>query len=170
MAIDQRVALNQRQLQELATRLERNFPARLRDSRDRVEMLRQGLDARINRRLRIAGDELARAAALLSECHPRYRLQIRQNQLAALSERLDLAMAAQLTQRTTRLDGVARQLESLNPTSVLKRGFTLTQRKKDGQLLRSAQQVKPGDRLLTRFADGEVESIAQDAKQLPLFE
>ena len=169
-AMDQRLSQNDRQLQEISARLERSFPDRLRDARHRVDQLRHGLDARISRRMRLASDELARVAALLGECHPRYRLQIRQNQLAAMSERLDRAMAAQLAQRSTKLNGLSRQLDSLNPANVLKRGFTLTQRKKDGQLLRSAEQVKPGDRLLTQFADGQVESIVQDANQLPLFE
>jgi exodeoxyribonuclease VII large subunit len=150
--------------------LNRAIDQRIDSSRQRVDALRQALDGRMGRRLRAASDEVARISALLGECHPRYRLQIRKNQVAALSDRLDRAMAAQLAQRSTKLEGLSRQLESLSPTNVLKRGFTLTQRKKDGQLLRSAQEAKPGDRLLTRFADGEVESVVQDSNQLPLFE
>jgi exodeoxyribonuclease VII large subunit len=169
-AVAQRTNENLRRLQEISAQLERSFPDKLRDARDRVDQLRHGLDARISRRLRIASDELARVSALLSECHPRYRLQIRQNQIAALSERLDRAMVARINQHSTKLNGLSRQLDSLNPSNVLKRGFTLTQRKKDGQLLRSTQDVKPGDRLLTQFADGQVESVVQDSKQLPLFE
>jgi hypothetical protein len=30
--------------------------------------------------------------------------------------------------------------------------------------------AKTGDRLLTRFADGQTESVVQDSRQMPLFE
>ena len=32
-----------------------------------------------------------------------------------------------------------------NPSNVLKRGFTVTRRKKDGALLRGHEQIRPGD-------------------------
>jgi len=44
----------------------------------------------------------------------------------------------------------------LNPENVLKRGFTLTL--KDGKIIKSVKQVKSGDELETRFADGNVKS------------
>ena len=46
----------------------------------------------------------------------------------------------------------------------------MTTVKKSGEIVRSAAQLKEGDRLVTRLADGEVESTVEDAKQLPLFE
>jgi exonuclease VII large subunit len=46
----------------------------------------------------------------------------------------------------------------------------MTTLKKSGKIVRAVAQVKPGDRLVTRFADGTVESVAEDQQQLPLFE
>jgi exodeoxyribonuclease VII large subunit len=68
------------------------------------------------------------------------------------------------------LDSLARQLEAISAQSVLRRGFTITTRKNGGLALRSAGEIKPGDRLLTRFADGQIESTALDSRQLSLFE
>ena len=44
----------------------------------------------------------------------------------------------------------------LNPENVLKRGFTVTL--KDGKIIKSSKDVKVGEKLETRFADGTVES------------
>jgi exonuclease VII large subunit len=57
----------------------------------------------------------------------------------------------------------------VGPENVLRRGYTITTRKKDGALLRNAAEVKRGDRLITRFAEGTAESIAQDPNQPELF-
>jgi exodeoxyribonuclease VII large subunit len=62
------------------------------------------------------------------------------------------------------------RLRALSPQAVLMRGYSITTIKKGGVIVRSTKQVKAGERLVTRFADGEVESIAQDQKQMPLFE
>ncbi len=59
---------------------------------------------------------------------------------------------------------------AVSPEAVLKRGYSITSLKKSGKLMRAAAQVKTGDRLVTRFADGTVESVAEDQKQLPLFD
>ena len=44
----------------------------------------------------------------------------------------------------------------LNPENILKRGYSLTL--KDGEILKSAEQLKINDEIETRFADGEVKS------------
>ncbi len=47
-------------------------------------------------------------------------------------------------------------VELLSIENTLKRGFTLTT--KDGEMLRSAAALKPGDQIMTHFSDGEVSS------------
>jgi exodeoxyribonuclease VII large subunit len=71
------------------------------------------------------------------------------------------------------LSAVARALEAVNPQAVLRRGYTLTYSKREGKLLRSAAEIRPGEKLLTKFSDGHVESTAkgqwEDRDQLSLF-
>lgn len=69
-----------------------------------------------------------------------------------------------------RLSAIAARLEAVSPAAVLGRGYTITTRKKDGLPLRSASELQPGDRLVTRFGDGQAESVVQDTRQLSLFE
>ena len=87
-----------------------------------------------------------------------------------MEKRLSLAMAADLRRRNQVLHGLELQLQALDPQRVLHRGYSLTTLKKSGILVRDASQLKPGDRLVTRFASGSVDAVVEDSVQLPLFE
>jgi exodeoxyribonuclease VII large subunit len=93
-----------------------------------------------------------------------------QHRLLILEPRLPVSARSSLQIRAARLDAVDRQLQALSPQAVLGRGYTITTLKKSGQILRDSTIAKPGDRLLTRFADGQTESIVQDSRQMSLFE
>ena len=54
-----------------------------------------------------------------------------------------------------RIDTVAGRLESLSPLAVLRRGYSLTQRTADGQIIRAAAELSPGEQIITRFASGQ---------------
>ena len=75
-----------------------------------------------------------------------------------------------LRDRRAQLENYHRQLEALSPQAVLKRGYSITMLKKTGKILRSAAEVRIGDKLVTRLGDGEIESAVQDSKQMSLFE
>ena len=87
-----------------------------------------------------------------------------------IGQRLALLTTSDLKSRRQHLDALARHLDAVSPQSVLHRGYTITTRKKDGKVVRSAKDAKVGERLHTQFADGTVESVVEDQKQLPLFE
>jgi exodeoxyribonuclease VII large subunit len=53
------------------------------------------------------------------------------------------------------IDTVAGRLESLSPLAVLGRGYSLTQRTADGQIIRAAAELSPGQQITTRFARGQ---------------
>jgi len=46
--------------------------------------------------------------------------------------------------------------KALNPTLLLRRGYSITL--KDGRLVRTPQQLKAGDRIETRLAEGVIHS------------
>jgi exodeoxyribonuclease VII large subunit len=56
-----------------------------------------------------------------------------------------------------RLGKASASLEALSPLSILSRGYTLTETA-EGRLIHGAGEVKVGNTLRTRFADGVVES------------
>jgi exodeoxyribonuclease VII large subunit len=157
-------------LLQLATRLNRAIRQGIQDARQRLlgverhEFLRRPLD-RIQM-FRQLLDERQKSATLAL----RVRLRHARHRLIAVEPRLLIAAQSSLKIRAARLDAFDRQLQALSPQAVLNRGYTITSIKKTGQILRSSTAAKTGDRLLTRFADGETESIVQDSRQMSLFE
>jgi exodeoxyribonuclease VII large subunit len=60
-----------------------------------------------------------------------------------------------------KIDAIAARIEALNPTAVLRRGYSITQRASDGRVVRSNTEVQPGDELITRVAEGIIHSRAE---------
>ncbi|MDB5292717.1 MAG: exodeoxyribonuclease large subunit [Phycisphaerales bacterium] len=170
MAIEGRLHTAQLRLHTQQTRLDRHIPATVSRLRERMNFLQQSLSLAMTRRIRIDSDTVARLSALLTDCHPKYRLPLRAQKLTSLAARFDLAIRATVSRSGDRLTALGRQLEALAPENVLRRGYTITTRKKGGAPIRSSAEIKPGDRLITRFADGQVESVTEDSRQPPLFE
>ncbi len=57
-----------------------------------------------------------------------------------------------------RTESLAARLDSLSPLAVLGRGYSVTRRTADGQVVRDAGELKPGEQITTRFARGEARS------------
>lgn len=127
------------------------------------------LRAVVGGRARIGRQRLAEAAARMAEAHPRHRVHLTRVRLASFESRLLRAATDDVKRRLARLQAIAGHLQAVGPERVLQRGYTLTLRKRDGRIIRSAAEVVPGERMITRFIDGEVEWIAEDPKQPKLF-
>jgi exodeoxyribonuclease VII large subunit len=68
-----------------------------------------------------------------------------------------------------RVRGVERELVAVGPASVMARGFSVTL-DKDGRAVRSIQDVRSGDKMETRVADGSITSVVRGGgEQLDLF-
>jgi exodeoxyribonuclease VII large subunit len=78
--------------------------------------------------------------------------------LDQLSERSRSAVRRHLDDRRHLLSRLSASLEALSPLSVLARGYSLTFRADGPTLVRSADEVRDGDLLVTRLASGQVTS------------
>lgn len=144
---------------------------------DRIHQQRQFLDDRqralqlvVSRRLRSEIDQLASLQRRLSGFHPAHRVQLHSQRLTDLTGRLRASARTSLERRQAKVEALQRHLQAISPLAVLQRGYSITTHKKGGQIVRSAADVKTGERLTTRFADGTIDSVVEDQKQLPLFE
>jgi exodeoxyribonuclease VII large subunit len=143
---------------------------------DRINALRQLLDDR-QRSLALAGSTLLRrqtqAVADLenrwSRRHPRHAVALQRMRIDSVTKSLRRAIVERCQRERTRLDAMENHLRAVGPEQVLKRGFTITIRKKDGLPLKTAQGIKPGEVLVTRWSDGTVESVTKDPRQPTLF-
>jgi len=82
----------------------------------------------------------------------------RARRLDELEGRSARAIRHRLQLARRRLDTVAGRLESLSPLAVLRRGYSLTQRTRDGRVIRDAAELTPGEQITTRFARGQAVS------------
>jgi exodeoxyribonuclease VII large subunit len=144
---------------------------------DRIDDLRMKLDDRqrallqaLSNRLQASTRRLERNAGRLAEWHPRNIIALQRAHVTAMQARLQRAMQIHLRRQADRIAGLSVHLEAISPQRVLERGYTVTRLKKTGVILRSSSQLKPGDLMVTRFQDGEVESTVEDARQPRLFE
>ncbi|NBB95430.1 MAG: exodeoxyribonuclease VII large subunit [Planctomycetes bacterium] len=134
------LAEHRRRLEPTANRLAALHPARLVEKgRARIEAMISRLRWALGASAKRAGERLGQAAAGLRAVHPAGRLKLDRQQLRAAE----------------------RQLQSLDVQAVLRRGFTITLGP-DGRPRKSAAEFSPGDRIMTRLADGEIRSNVAD--------
>ena len=89
--------------------------------------------------------------------HPAERLRSSRQHLGHLALRLSSAMKHRFAEARAQLQQAEAVLAGLDHRTVLARGYSLTLNAQ-GEVLRSAAGVAPGDRILTRLATGEIES------------
>lgn len=90
--------------------------------------------------------------------HPGQRIHDHMQRLDDLEKRLHLALQNLLQRKTAQLREYQRALEAFSPQEILNRGYAIVSLKETGEILRNANQVKSGYRLVTRLATGAVES------------
>lgn len=79
--------------------------------------------------------------------------------LEAMQVRLANRAANSLAERTRFIQLTEQFIKMASPAYVLKRGYSLTL--KDGKIVKQAAGLVAGDKLVTRFADGEVKTIVE---------
>jgi exodeoxyribonuclease VII large subunit len=143
----------------------------------RINQLRQRLDDRqralslgVGARLRRAQSQVHELQVRLDHCHPRHKLRLGHQRVLALGAQLHRGMVNLHEKKLLVLQLVEKHLHAVGPEQVLRRGYTITTRKRGGAIVRSAAELRVGDRIVTRFADGAAESAVSDSKQLSLFE
>jgi len=136
--------------------------ARAQELEDLAARLRAAArESAAERRLR-----LERAAAHLAEHAPRIRWQAAQGALGMAAFRLRAAGRTLLVHRwRARVDGFAQRLADLDPDRVLGRGYSRTVLERTGATLLKAADARPGDRLRTHLAQGELSSRIEEIRK-----
>jgi exodeoxyribonuclease VII large subunit len=91
----------------------------------------------------------------------------RERRLDELASRAGRAIRNRFQLVRRHADSLAARLDSLSPLAVLGRGYSLTQRAADGQVIRDASELAAGDRLNTRFARGQATSRVERVEPEP---
>ena len=130
-----------RQVQSLTTRLNAAQTTRLRRYRTQLDRLS--------------------AARVLTSPEGVYRL--RRETVTALEKRLNLSVSRHLGRKRQSMERVTASLGALNPLAVLGRGYALVQTEA-GKVIPAAAELKVGDRVSLRFADGIAKVAVEEIK------
>ncbi len=129
-------------LAKLVRRLERTMESRLMDSSRALEKLQEEWVF----------------------THPERLWENAGQTLDSLSQKLEQAGSRRLEERQQKLDLLAAKLGALDPFAVLQRGYTITENEQ-GQAVRQLSDLRPGDTLVTHFAQGVVASRVETVKE-----
>ncbi|MEQ5814888.1 exodeoxyribonuclease VII large subunit [Marinobacter sp. NFXS11] len=156
-------------LKRLGTQLG-HLSARLRDPRrellekaQRMDELEMRLRKAIRQRLTTVGvrnDHLRQRLVMQS---PHRQLSDSQDALRRVSERVVSVMQQDLKQRRDNLEHAAQTLNVVSPLATLGRGYSIV-RDNNGNILRDASNVNPGDTISARVARGEMTAKVTSVK------
>lgn len=87
-----------------------------------------------------------------------------ENKLEQVQQLLKIRTIGIIRNERKNLDQIGEKLRLIDPQNILKRGYSLTLL--NGKILKSVEQVKPGDRLETKLGEGTVESTVEKIKKI----
>ena len=170
----------QHKLESYQAVLDRTVKQVLENSELKVESLRQGLTAKspdsllreyllkvnasademeviVSRRLEKSRTDFESLRQRLLNLHPEEHVMQLKGNLDQLSQRLERAVKYQFEQQQQKLERLSGLHRALGPDKAFARGFSIT-KNADGEILKSREQVKQGDVLVSVLQDGEVKS------------
>jgi len=147
-----------------------------RDPLGRIRERQQAIDE-VGSRLRLVASRLtASHRKLLHErevrltvVSPQRRVERQALQLDQLAARLRRDLRRGLDHRAQALAILNDRLQANSHETVLKRGFTITRKKKSGKIVSRPEEVRTGEDILTQTASGDIASRVMDQRQGEFF-
>lgn len=158
-----------RALKRMSVQLE-HLSARLRDPRrelqekaQRMDDLELRLGKAIKQKLERWDVRTGHLAQRLAMQSPQKQLTISREALVRIEERLFAATRLTIRQQRERMEHHAQTLNVVSPLATLGRGYAIV-RGPDGDIIRDADNLSPGDRISARVARGEIEAEVTSVK------
>ncbi len=123
--------------------------------RQRIQAWLTQLQDSIKRRLVRAREALDQHQRALQRLSPQARVDTHRQQVDDLTRRATGAVTHTLALRRSGLEGLQARLFTLSPLATLERGYAVVRQEDTGTVVRSVDQVSPGDALLIQVHDGE---------------
>lgn len=145
---------------------------RLKHPRQKLMEFAQAIDQIEQRLLRATQSQIAYKGTALSEKNrrlliatPLKKISIAKVQLKEKLHQLKHHCDIQLTHRQTKLQHLARSLDAISPLKTLQRGYSITKRQSNHEIISSVQNVHTKETILTICQDGVIESEVTATKQ-----
>lgn len=132
--------------------------------RQSLDQMTSAIAGNLSRQLKAARQHLnALACASVLQDPGAYIAQQRKN-MEFLKNRLAAAQNQSVAQKQQRYIAAVSKLDAMSPLKVLTRGYSVTQTE-SGEIVRSAGQVKAGDRVRIRVSDGSMTAKILDQQE-----
>jgi exodeoxyribonuclease VII large subunit len=92
---------------------------------------------------------------------PINRIQEFQQRIDDIWRHLEIAMSRQFDKLKMSLNQLNRELHTLNPDAVLKRGYSITSRLSDNKIIHCSLELKENEKIRTRLYKGSVKSVVE---------
>jgi exodeoxyribonuclease VII large subunit len=153
--LQRKLSQHQQTLDYLNKRLtQQSIEQKLARNYQRVDALERRLTQVMQNKLHHQRSLLAVKSAQLWQHNPAVAIQNYQQRLSYAHQRLLSASEQQFKQSKQRLVIASQTLHAVSPLATLNRGYALTIEPRSGQIIRSTAQLKVGDVLETRLAQG----------------
>jgi exodeoxyribonuclease VII large subunit len=157
-AIENLLLHHRRNLEALARSTAFRFPQRLlQDRAQRLDAAAALIAAGRERGMRLRREKLAGFLATIRQHRPDQVLALRRFALDAQARKLEAALSASFTRKSTRLATLTGVLRVLSPDATVARGYSITF-DAAGSIIRAKAAVHSGDQIRTRLADGSIDS------------
>ncbi len=151
------------QHQTVKQRLLQNHPQKqLKQKSQYVDQLQATLQSAIKQRLTQAKQQQQHSHNRLSLSSPQKMLQRHQLGLQQLQTKLQRSCQQLVDNKKQKLLNSMHLLDTVSPLATLARGYSISF--KQGEIIKSTQQVQVGDMLVTRLEDGEIRSEINQIK------
>lgn len=152
---------------ELVERLDRAMRVRalaVTQTRTRVEDLRSRLGRSLERsregilaeRRHVAQFEARLAAAVRGQLP---RIEASRREAAGLEGRLVRVTTERIESSRRAVESLRSQLKALDPNGVLRRGYAIVRRSRDGRIVRDPKHVRLNDQITAQLAEGRIRAI-----------
>lgn len=124
---------------------------------ERLDMLQARLVRRMRAQAELTGAAHARLHQRLLRYHPQDTLALTKRRHEDAGRLLRAAMNGILKEKSQTLSYGIRQLDALSPLKVMARGYSLVYDEKGRRLVKSLNDVEPGDLVRVKLTDGELD-------------
>jgi exodeoxyribonuclease VII large subunit len=147
---------------------------RLRQAHPEQRMRRQyqrldELETRLRRAVRLGLSQLESRLGIhlarFARHHPVSRLQMARSRVDQYQGRLVAEMRRRLEQSRQYSGELGHRLHSVSPLATLERGYAIVRRSEDGTILRSYRNVKAGETIETKLAEGTLLSRVEECRE-----
>ena len=122
----------------------------------RLEHLAHRIRSLVTEKSFLAAERFGEYTTRLMENSPLDRIRLSFQTVASNQKLLELHIGAKLADVNQAVKAFENRIEGVNPTSILKRGYSIIRRDDGNTIVRSVQSVDKGDNVTAQLDDGEI--------------